>query len=456
MKKKLYPLLSLLILLAGWQVFALAMQQPEWFPPVPRLLAATGRLLLAASFYEAVAATVLRGLAGLFLSLVMAAVLAGLLAKSEWLDGVFRPLLALMRSIPVISFILFALILLQPEEIPLLIAFLTMFPLLTENLANGLGQLRPGLAAMGRQFGVRRRNRLLHLIYPQLKPYLYSGLASAAGFGWRAVIMGEVLSQSAGGIGGEMKKAQNFMSVPELLAWTIIAVGLSYLFDKGITWLSRRNAPLYFARRSQEPDIGLPSPIQACNLGYLYGIRHFSHTFLPGRSYGISAPSGTGKTTLLNLLGGTLTPKEGKLTIDRTGGIACVFQEPELVSHLTALENIELVISRFYTPKEAEQRALFFLRMVEMEPYAGRLPGALSYGQQQRVALARALAFPARLLLMDEPFKGLDAALAGRIIRRIRQLQQERRQTLIFTSHHRDELRLLGDECMELPSGTRD
>lgn len=450
MKKKLYPLLSVLILLGGWQLFALAMRQPEWIPTLPRLLSATGGLLLTASFYQSVGATVLRGLAGLLLSLAAAGALAGLLAKSEWIDGIFRPILAFMRSVPVISFILFALILLQPEHIPLLIAFLTMFPLLTENLANGLRQLRPGLAAMGRQFGVGRRNRLLHLIYPQLKPYLYSGLASAAGFGWRAVIMGEVLSQSVGGIGGEMKKAQNFLSIPELLAWTIIAVGLSYLFDKGIARLSQGVAPLHFAGRSHRPALSPPSPIRARGISYLYGIRQFSYTFLPGRSYGISAPSGTGKTTLLNLLGGILAPTEGDLEIDRTGGIACVFQEPELVPHLTAAENIELVLSRFCTQKEAEKDALHYLRMMEMEGYASRLPGALSYGQQQRVALARALAFPSRRLLMDEPFKGLDAALARRIIRRIRQVRQEREQTLIFTSHNREELQQLGDEYIEL------
>lgn len=450
MKKKLYPLLSALILLGGWQLFALIMQQPEWIPTLPRLLTTTGRLFLTPTFYDSVAATVLRGLAGLALSLAAAGVLAGLLAKSKWLDAVFRPILALMRSVPVISFILFALVLLQPESIPLLIAFLTMFPLLTENLANGLGQLRPGLAIMGRQFGVRRCNRLLHLIYPQLKPYLYSGLASAAGFGWRAVIMGEVLSQSAVGIGGEMKRAQNFMSIPELLAWTIVAVGLSYFFDKGITWLSHRVVPLHFSNRNYKPAYISHAPIRACGIGYLYGIRHFSYTFLPGRSYGISAPSGTGKTTLLNLLGGTLTPTEGYLEIDRGEGIATVFQEPELVPHLTALENISLVLCRFCTKKEAEKQALHYLRMVEMEAYASRLPATLSYGQQQRVALARALAVPSRWLLMDEPFKGLDAALAERIIRRIGQLQKERGQTLIFTSHRRDELQRLGDECFEL------
>lgn len=450
MKKKLFPLLSVALLSTGWQVFALAWGQPEWIPTLPRLLAATGRLFLTVSFYESALATVLRGIAGLSLSLAAALVVAWLLAKSEWLDGLFRPLLAILRSVPVISFILFALLFLQPEGIPLLIAFLAMFPLLTENLTKGIRHLRAGLSRMGHLFRVGRRNRLFHIIYPQLKPYLYSGLASAAGFGWRAIIMGEVLSQSTRGIGGEMKRAQNFMAIPELLAWTIIAVGLSYLFDKGITWLSGWRPRLHFAASNRIPSPLPPAPIRAREIGYRYGVHGFSRTFLPCRFYGISAPSGRGKTTLLNLLNGSLAPTEGSLEMDRSRGVASVFQEPELLEHLTALENIELVLSSFCTHKQARRQALQVLAVVEMEAYADRRPSALSYGQQQRVAVARALAFPAPWLLMDEPFKGLDEALTHRIIPRLRRMCEERGQTLLLASHNREELRLLGDECFEL------
>ena len=78
----------------------------------------------------------------------------------------------------------------------MLIAFLTMFPLLTENLSKGIRQLNPDLSEMARLFRLTRRDRLAQVIYPQIKPYLFSGLASAAGFGWRAIIMGEVLSET--------------------------------------------------------------------------------------------------------------------------------------------------------------------------------------------------------------------------------------------------------------------
>ena len=88
--------------------------------------------------------------------------------------------------------------------------------------------------------------------------------------------------------------------------------------------------------------------------------------------------------------------------------------------------------------------------MMEIDSQAEQLPASLSYGQQQRVALARALAYPAPLLLMDEPFRGLDAALRLRIIRRIKSLQQQRRQTILFATHQAEEIEGMQAEVIRL------
>ena len=418
LRKTITTIVATAILLAGWQLFAVIANQPELIPSLPRLVRTLCEWLVSGSFYQSVGATIFRGILGMSISFVCAIGMAGLFARFEWVYELFRPLLAIMRSIPVISFILLALIFLNPESIPLMIAFLTMFPLLTENLTRGILDLRPGLSIMARQFHIKRSNVLFQIIYPQLKPFLYSGLASAAGFGWRAIIMGEVLSQCAFGIGSEMKRAQNFIAVPELLAWTIPTPTLSVLDTKDIS--------------------------------YQYGIQHFSHSFQKGIIYGISAPSGKGKTTLLNLIGGILLPTEGEIHPTRHFGIATIFQQPQLLPHLTAEENIILPLSSFLTEEKARRIAQKHLQEMEMEPFGNRYPKELSYGQQQRIAIARALAYPSPLLLMDEPFKGLDEALSHRIIERIREKQMKEERIILFTSHNPDEIRLLADEVIYL------
>lgn len=452
-KKGIITIASIVLLLIGWQMIALWVNQPEWMPSLPRLITTLIELLTHSSFYLSVGFTLLRGLCGIFLSLVTATCLAVLFARFAWLHELFRPLLSLMRSVPVISFILLAVLFLHPESIPLLIGFLTMFPLLTENLTKGVRALRPELYIFSQQFRLGRRNKITQIIYPQLKPFLYSGLASAAGFGWRAIIMGEVLSQGSWGIGSEMKKAQTFIAVPELLAWTAVAILISYLTDKGIHALATQKIPITYASKNKEkmpPNGYLGLPIQLTDVSYRYGVSHFSYSFQAGKVYGLSAPSGTGKTTLINLINGTLIPTEGKIKINRRKGIASLFQEPVLLSHLTVEENIMLPLSRLFTREKAYSYIQSLIKEVEIEELTGRYPDELSYGQQQRVALIRALAYPSPFLFMDEPFKGLDSDLGKRIIECIKRRQATQKQTILFSSHQIEELMLLAEEVVYL------
>lgn len=455
MKKGLISFISICLLLLFWQLTASYMNQPELIPSVPDLIKALFQLFATDTFYKSIFATVLRGISGILLSLAAAILAAFLFARYELLYELFRPLLTIMRSVPVISFILLALIFLDPEGIPLMIAFLTMFPLLAENLTKGIINLKPGLSLMASQFRISRKNKLIHIYYPQLKPFLFSGLVSAIGFGWRAIIMGEVLSQCAFGIGGEMKRAQLFISVPELIAWTIIAILISFLFDRGINRLSHIKWNIRFSNTTSEKNYtSVIYPIKMTDVTFQYTdikvLSHFSYTFEPGIIYGIKAPSGSGKTTLLNLLDGSLKPAKGEISSNKEQIFSVVFQEPELLSHLTVMQNICLPLASVYNHSYSEQKARKTLETVEMDSFRDRYPNELSYGQQQRVALARALAYPSAIMLLDEPFKGLDKALTIRIIDRMIARQTNQKQTIIFTSHNQEEIDRLASVIIRL------
>ena len=153
---------------------------------------------------------------------------------------------------------------------------------------------------------------------------------------------------------------------------------------------------------------------------------------------------------MLNLAGGILQPAQGEIEKVYKGGIACVFQEPELLGQLTITENIAFPLAVHLKKETALQQAVSLLKEMELEGLENRFPYELSFGQQQRVAIARALAYPSPLLLMDEPFKGLDEALCSRIIGRIRQRQAISGQTVLFSSHNPEELRLLADRIIRL------
>ncbi len=132
-----------------------------------------------------------------------------------------------------------------------------------------------------------------------------------------------------------------------------------------------------------------------------------------GGTVALTGPSGTGKTTLLKLLAGLITPVSGH--IEGLGGkrVSMVFQEDRLLPWRTALENVALFCGD-------ERLARETLVRLELSDALDKRPSELSGGMQRRVALARALCYGGDILLLDEPFKGLEVALKIRVAKQVK------------------------------------
>jgi NitT/TauT family transport system ATP-binding protein len=151
--------------------------------------------------------------------------------------------------------------------------------------------------------------------------------------------------------------------------------------------------------------------------------------------------SGCGKTTLLRLIAGLLMPAgaEPDRVIERDGDVSFVFQENRLLPWYTVLENVSLPIEHILGKTAARGRALEFLRRVSLEDKAGAYPAELSGGQAQRASFARAFAYPAPIILMDEPFQALDIPLRLHLMETARsRLEQETRLAVVVTHDPRE------------------
>lgn len=229
--KNIIILASVAVMLILWEVAALRIDSEQIMPgPVATLISTVG-LFGQKDFVAIVFSTILRGIVG-FLIAAIAGVISGIIAGiHEGFNAFMKPWIVVMRSTPVVAFVLLALIWFS-QSTAVFIAFLTMFPMIFTNVVEGIHNVDGKLLKMAELYKVKKIRVIKWVYVPAIAPFMVSGISSAIGIGWRAIIVGEVLSQPRYGIGNSMQLAQIQMNVDKLIAWTIIAVLLGFLFEK--------------------------------------------------------------------------------------------------------------------------------------------------------------------------------------------------------------------------------
>lgn len=239
-KNSWYSFAGVFILVLIWELSSRAVGSRNILPG-PWFTIKTLLLLLSETvFYKSLAITLLRGLAGFILALIASLLIGIPSGLNRKVESFFSPFLVTVRSTPVISIILLAIIWLRVENVPVFIGFLTMFPILTTSLAAGIKEVDKGLLEMAKIYRVKTWRIYTEIRFPTLFPYFFSALLTAIGFGWRAVIIGEVLSQPKFGIGSMMQDAQSYLLVAELISWTMVAILIGFIFEKSIAEIEKR------------------------------------------------------------------------------------------------------------------------------------------------------------------------------------------------------------------------
>lgn len=190
-------------------------------------------------------------------------------------------------------------------------------------------------------------------------------------------------------------------------------------------------------------------------------VKEVSFELYPGEILALLGPSGCGKTTTLRMLAGFEHPTSGQIFLHhqevtelppQKRNIGIVFQDYALFPHMSLLRNVTFAMRHLPKSKHKE-KAMQWLELVGLTDYAQRYPHELSGGQQQRVALARTLAAEPELVLLDEPFSNLDAALRESTRKEMRNLFKEAGTSVILVTHDQAEAMTFADKVGVMQSG---
>lgn len=167
-------------------------------------------------------------------------------------------------------------------------------------------------------------------------------------------------------------------------------------------------------------------------------------TFLEGQINCLMGNSGIGKTTIMNLLLGITKPDSGNILGVNGKRFAAVFQEDRLIEHWDAIHNIKLVCAKQISQKLIEEE----FRKVCLEEYKDKPVIDLSGGMRRRVAIVRAMLAPSDIIILDEPFKGLDEELKRKVIHYIK--DKTKGKTVIIVTHDKEDVVSLGGKRINL------
>ena len=514
-RKRLAPWAAAVWLII-WQLASLFMGSELLLPGPVGVACRLANDLVQPAFWGRIGFSLGRIVLGVAIGWVVGAGCAAIAARHEHLRALIAVPMALARSVPVASFIVLALIWLSASNLAALVVALVVTPVVYENLVQALDARDAELAEMAQVLHVSRWRRLRLVELPQLAPALYAALRLSVGTGWKAGVAAEVIGIPFGSLGEAIYQTKVHFDTTGLFSWTVAVVICSILCERVALLVIRlliaratedadvptgqrcliacseatssSNAPSgqrYHPARAPRPQLKsagfnvrtpaseaprLPdeledNPPHGITIRLEHVTKRFttgagpvdvSFTVRPGHPIAMMAPSGYGKTTLLRIIAGLTTPDEGAIVVvddmtrDITMRVSIVFQTPRLCPQASALSNVRLALP---TGSSLWRAAPQMLALLGIDTIRDRAAHRCSGGEKQRTAIARALITPHNILLLDEPFAGLDDSTRSSCAAIIR--SHAKTCPVVIATHREEEARLIGARIIHLDPSHR-
>lgn len=382
---------------------------------------------------------------GFAAALVLGSAAAVVSSRVRAVKILLSPITSVIKSTPVASFIILAIIWFGSRNLNAFISFLMGFPIVYLNILSGIESVSRELLEMSEVYGMNLRKKLTYVYLPQLMPFVTSACSVALGLCWKSGVASEVIGISVGSIGERLYESKLYFMTSELLAWTVVIIVISTVIEKLVLAAlgaasrapSRRFSMGNLSRYPAASDIDAAAGgITISDLHKSFGeesvLKGVSIAVAPGEHVALMGQSGAGKTTLSRIILGLETQDSGKVELTGQGKIGAVFQEDRLIGGLNSIGNIVAAGGSASSAYSLLQDFRFTDELI-FKPCS-----ELSGGEKRRVAIARALICGGGILIFDEPFKGIDnETLSEAVLPKVKELSDSK--TLLLITHSRAE-----------------
>ena len=358
------------------------------------------------SFWQSILGSFFRIVAGFLAGWILGLGLAAISGGYKWFEDLIRPVMSLIKTVPVASFVVLFLIWFRTDMLAVVISMFVVLPNVYLNTLEGIKSTDEKLLEMAAVYEIHPLDKFFYIYRPALKPFWESCRKMSVGMSWKSGVAAEVIGTPDFSVGEQLYMSKIHLDTAGVLAWTVAIVLISNacekiflkLWDRFLEWQPKCKGVV---DGGQAGNLGTVLCIQ--NLSKAYGdkilFESFNGEYKIGEIYYFRTPSGSGKTTLFRVISGLERPDAGQILAESK--LAYAFQEDRLCEDYSAIKNLEMICGNAET-------ALYYLQPLleaeELEKPCHQLSG----GMKRRVAVARAFAAKREIVLLDEPLAGLD------------------------------------------------
>lgn len=220
-----------------WHIGSLAINSSMILVSPTKVAETLVLLIVSPQFWEITIFSFIRISGGFFLGILMGCILAAVSERFIFIKQLICPIVFAVKSVPVASFIILALLWFSSENLSVFISFLMVFPIIYTNVCKGIEETDIKLLEMADVFEITGIKRIGYIYIPEILPFFRAGCSLAIGLCWKSGIAAEVIGIPKGSIGEQLQQSKVYLETSELFAWTVVIVIVSLLFEKVFLWL---------------------------------------------------------------------------------------------------------------------------------------------------------------------------------------------------------------------------